>query len=145
MRAEQALQRVQEVDPTWRPEPSLHEGIEGRIAANEAAAREADAHYRDLQRDGVVLGPFAGESIPARGPERNFTVGERREINRIGEETGCHTCGTTNPGSVLNNFVPDHQLPNAVNRSGQSQRLYPQCINCSTNQGVWFLRGWSSR
>jgi hypothetical protein len=137
MRAEQALQRVREVDPNWRPQPSLHEGIEGRIAANEAAAQQADAHYRDLQRNGVVPGPFADESIPARGPERSFTADERRERNNIGSDAGCHTCGTTDAGTIRNNFVPDHQPPNALNQSGGLQRLYPQCLTCSLRQGSW--------
>ncbi|HST36575.1 MAG TPA: RHS repeat-associated core domain-containing protein, partial [Allosphingosinicella sp.] len=43
-------------------------------------------------------GPFAGRSIPARNPSRNFTRQERREINQIMRESGCHTCGTRNPG-----------------------------------------------
>ena len=44
-------------------------------------------------------GPFATESIPARGPQRNFTVSERNQINEIGLKSGCQTCGTTNPGT----------------------------------------------
>jgi RHS repeat-associated protein len=80
-------------------------------------------------------GEHAGESIPARGPQRDFRAGERAEVNRIGGETGCHTCGTSQPGTKSGNFVPDHQPPNRVNNAGDSQRLYPHCINCSRQQG----------
>lgn len=80
-------------------------------------------------------GPYAGNSIPARGPGRNFTAAERQQINQIGRNTGCHTCGTKNPGTVSGNFVPDHQPPNALNPPGGAQRLYPQCLRCSRAQG----------
>ncbi len=80
-------------------------------------------------------GPNAGESIPARGPQRDFTSGERDAINRIGQETGCHTCGSTNPGTKSGNFIPDHQPPNGLNPNNGPQELYPHCLNCSRVQG----------
>ena len=144
-RADEALRKVRERDPDWRPTPSLRENVEGEIRAREAEAQEAGARFRELQRAGIGPGPFAGESIPARGPERDFTAGECREINRIGRETGCHTCGTTEPGTESGNFIPDHQLPNARNSAGQSQRLFPQCQSCSRLQGLWISRERSSR
>ena len=81
-------------------------------------------------------GPFAGESIPAQSTAQTFTAAERAQINQIGSQTGCHTCGTTNPGTRSGNFVPDHQPPTALNTTGQPQQLYPQCINCSRQQGL---------
>lgn len=63
-------------------------------------------------------GPFADESVPARGPGRP-NAAEQREINRIGQETGCHTCGTTDPGTKSGNFVFDHQPPSAFNPPSQ--------------------------
>jgi RHS repeat-associated protein len=80
-------------------------------------------------------GPNAGDSIPARGPDRDFTPDERAKINDIGNATGCHTCGTTDPGTKSGNFVPDHQPPSALNPDGGSQNLYPQCLSCSRVQG----------
>jgi RHS repeat-associated protein len=80
-------------------------------------------------------GPHAGESIEARGPERDFTPAERDKIDEIGAETGCHTCGTTDPGTKSGRFVPDHQPPTAISEPGTPQRLYPHCINCSRVQG----------
>ena len=52
-------------------------------------------------------GPYAGESIPAQSTAQTFTAAERTQINQIGSQTGCHTCGTTNPATRSGNFVPD--------------------------------------
>jgi RHS repeat-associated protein len=82
--------------------------------------------------DTLEPGIFAGESIPARGAARNFTAAERNAINEIGNNTGCHTCGTTQAGTKSGNFVPDHQPPSAL---APSTDLYPQCIDCSRMQG----------
>ena len=89
-------------------------------------------------------GPYAGKSIPARSPAQKFTPAERAAINEIGETSGCHSCGTTNPGTKSGNFVPDHQPPSALNTTGAPQQLYPQCIDCSRQQGLaiaQWLRG----
>jgi hypothetical protein len=136
-RADDAIARVRELDPNWRPTPSFKESVEGSIRAYEAEAREAQARASELAKVGIGPGPFAGESIPARGPERNFTAAERREINRIGSETGCHTCATRDPETTSGNFVVDHQPPSALNSLGRSQQLYPQCLTCSLRQGGW--------
>ncbi len=79
-------------------------------------------------------GPFAGRSIPARGPGRDFTADERSEVNRIMWESGCHTCGTKVPGTISGNAIPDHQPASGLNALGVDQRLYPHCIDCSRAQ-----------
>lgn len=86
-------------------------------------------------RAAVGVGPYAGRSIPARSPGRNFTAAERAQINEIGRDTGCHTCGGKSPGTTRDNFVPDHQPATALNPQGGPQRLYPQCLGCSKRQG----------
>lgn len=138
--AESAIARIRELDPNWQPTPSAYESVEGRIRAYNAEAREAQTRASELASKGIGPGPFAGESIPARGPERNFTTTERDELNRIGSETGCHTCGTKIGGTPLGNFVVDHQPPSALNSLGRVQQLYPQCLTCSLRQGGW-IRG----
>jgi hypothetical protein len=80
-------------------------------------------------------GPFATESIPARGPQRSFTVSERNAINEIGMNSGCHTCGITTPATRRGNFIPDHQPANALNPTNGPQRLFPHCSQCSHRQG----------
>ena len=72
-----AVNRVHEPDRNWQPTPNLTETIEGEILAAESEAQEATARLQELAGVGIGRGPFAGESIPARGPSRNFTVGER--------------------------------------------------------------------
>lgn len=139
-RANAAIERVREIEPNWRPSASAYETIEGRITSAESEAREAEARWAELGRKGIVPGPYADESISARSPERNFTTAERAEINRIGSETGCHTCGTLDPATSRGNFVLDHQFPTALNFEGRAQRLFPQCQSCSLCQGG-YVRG----
>jgi hypothetical protein len=139
-RADGAIARVRELDPNWKPTPSAYESVDGLIRKYRADAQQAQDRASELGRIGIGPGPFAGESISARGPERDFTAAERREINRIGAETGCHTCGTLDPETTTGNFVADHQIPNALNPEGRAQRLYPQCLTCSLRQGP-FVRG----
>jgi hypothetical protein len=135
-----AVRRVQQLDPNWKPGPSLYETIDGEIAANEGATREAQDRLYELSRVGIGPGPFAVESQAARGPGRNWTAAEIRENNRIGRTYGCHTCGTKDPGTRSGNFFVDHQPPNARNNRGQPQRIFPHCMICSARQGNWLSR-----
>jgi hypothetical protein len=107
------------------------------ISAHRADALQAQDRIRELARAGIGPGPYAGKSIPARGLDRNFTAQERRELNDIGNTTGCHTCGTKTPGTTARNFVADHQPPSALNLRNLQQRLYSQCLTCSLRQGGW--------
>ncbi|MDF3811087.1 MULTISPECIES: hypothetical protein [Rhodopseudomonas] len=134
-RADSAIARIREVDPNWKPPESAYRTPEGMIQKNEAVALAAEMRASELAAGRALPGPYSGESIPARGPGRNFTAAERREINRIGAETGCHSCGTRDPGTTTGNFYIDHQFPNAINPSGRAQRLFPHCISCSARQG----------
>ncbi|MGZ3182660.1 MAG: RHS repeat domain-containing protein [Telluria sp.] len=93
------------------------------------------ASSTDGNKDTLKPGEHAGESVPARSPDRDFTKDERDKINQIGGSSGCHTCGSTDPGTSSGNFVPDHQPPNALNPTGGQQQLYPHCLNCSRVQG----------
>lgn len=135
VQAQGAIARVRELDPTWKPTPSEYQTVSGLIESYRADARQAQERASDLASRGIGTGPFAGESLPARDSGRNFTSNERRDINRIGSETGCQTCGTTIPGTPRGNFIIDHQPPSALNYTARAQRLYPQCLTCSLIQG----------
>jgi hypothetical protein len=129
---------VRERDPNWKLQPSAYgTGIESEIRRAEDIAAEALARVSYLQGYGIGPGAYAGESIPARGPGRNFSAAERREAIRIWNETGCHTCGTFDPGTISRNPVLDHQMSNKWNPLGRQQRLFPQCQTCSNTQGGW--------
>jgi RHS repeat-associated protein len=97
------------------------------------------------KRDTLQPGPYAGDSIPARGPDRDFTREERNKINEIGSKTGCHTCGSKDPGTKSGDHVLDHQPANALNPSGGAQRLYPHCLTCSRIQGGQVRAGQSRK
>ena len=48
-----ALARVREIDPSWRPTPSVYESAEGAIAARQAEFREAQSRLVELLRDAI--------------------------------------------------------------------------------------------
>ena len=85
--------------------------------------------------DLTQIGPFAGDSIPAQSKSQKFSTEERVKINAIGRNTGCHSCGTTDPGTKSGNFIPDHQPVSNTVPDGTPQVLYPQCRQCSLAQG----------
>ena len=93
-----------------------------------------DAYWKDTI-DPTEKGPFADGCIPARSKSQQFTADEREQINEIGRRTGCHTCGSTDPGTRSGNFIPDHQPVSATVPDGTPQVLYPQCKRCSCVQG----------
>ena len=139
-RAQKMVRAVREFDPWWRPTTSsVYQTIEGQIAAFQARAREAEARLFELRSNGIGPGRFGSEWIWARGPERDFTPAEREIINQAGYTFGCHTCGTKKPGTTYGNYIPDHQVPTALNLSGRLQRLYPHCVGCSSNQGLFII------
>jgi hypothetical protein len=101
----------------------------------QAEMEDAQGDAISTENDTLVPGPFADGSIPARGPERDFTAEERRAVNDIGNSTGCHTCGSRVPGTTSGNWIPDHQPPSQLNEGGGAQQLYPHCKKCSNSQG----------
>jgi RHS repeat-associated protein len=116
---------------------AIYEGSTSVSSTIQSASLDSNNSFDTLQP-----GPYAGESIPARGPGQIFTTAERNEIDRIGYSTGCHTCGSTNPGTVSGHFIPDHQPPSVLNYNNSTQYLYPQCIECSRRQGGQALELW---
>ena len=80
-------------------------------------------------------GPYAQEFIPAPNSGKQFSENVREQIDRIGYSSGCHSCGTKDPGTKSHHFIPDHQPPSALRRPGQPQKLYPHCLSCSRSQG----------
>ena len=113
----------------------LYDWMHNEQADNDAAANGGATSGEKDRPSTLRPGLHAGDSIPARGPDRDFTPGERENINEIGDRTGCHTCGASEPGTKSGNWIPDHQKPSALNPEGEPQRLYPQCLHCSQVQG----------
>ena len=82
-------------------------------------------------------GPFATESIPARGPERIWNASEKAFAASPGR---CHTCGTTTSGTKNGSWVLDHQPASKLNLSKATQELFKQCLPCSRRQGGEVLK-----
>lgn len=61
---------------------------------------------------------YAVESITARGPGRDWTAQEIREINRIGNTYGCHTCNAKQSGYNSGTWVKDHLPVSTFNNGG---------------------------
>lgn len=80
--------------------------------------------------------PTREELEAAGGAEQTFNGAERSAIDQFGYDTGCPTCGSTDPGTVSGHFVPDHQPVSALNHDGLPQDLYPQCLASSREQGL---------
>jgi hypothetical protein len=142
-RARDVLERVRERDPDLAADALSGPGCRRsdprhrRRGAGGASAllRAAAGRHRPRPfRRRVNPGARAGARFQERGAPRD---------QRIGRDTGCHTCGTTEAGTLRDNFVVDHQLPNAWNSRSSPQRLYPHCAGCSARQGnrlLWNMR-----
>ncbi len=122
---------------TWAADRAVRSGqpidIQAYVGATVLFAAVSGGDHRFGRT--LTPGRYAVESIPARGPGRDFTAKERAEIDRIGQKYGCHTCGTKDPGTVDDHFIPDHQPPSRLNVNEEPQRLYPHCLSCSRVQG----------
>jgi hypothetical protein len=109
-----------------------------------------DAHTHILSTHGQVN--IAGKPVCIWGGNglcvldidgsRNFEQ-YRAEVDRLGKEYGCHTCGRFqgedspfNPqyGKPAQHWVCDHQPPLGIIPEATSFQLYPQCIDCSQAQ-----------
>jgi hypothetical protein len=62
-------------------------------------------------------------------------MAEKRAVTAQGNEYGCQTCGTKDPGTKSGFFVNDHHPANLLTLPGEQQTLYPQCMSCSNKQG----------
>ncbi len=100
-------------------------------------ARNFDSLYRAVAK--VVLdayatlhpGPYAGKSLPTDGPGR-ITTAQQKEVDRIGNAAGCHTCGAKTPGTKSGHWIGDHQPSRAF--GDPEMRYYPHCDTCSHRQ-----------
>jgi hypothetical protein len=133
-RASEAISRVHELDPHWRPSPALTDprDIESRISRNENDAREANARYSELLRDkyGDIALANSGHSIPSatlngprarvlerddaetrRGAERENETADILWLNNHNVEQKPRVPGPKNPdyridGELFDNYAP---------------------------------------
>ena len=134
-------------DPVNRTDPSgenawddflkaVGNAVSGAVQYERAHAENPNDGYTQKPQpkpSTLTPGPNAKGSVPATGPKA--TPDQRKAVNEIGDQSGCHTCGATTPGTKSGSWVPDHQPPtNLPGRDGE-QQLYPQCLSCSRTQG----------
>lgn len=131
-RLQQNLTAIRRIDPNWKPTPQLYETVPGYLRALEWNVREAQFRLFELSGHRAGPGPFAAERVPMESGSLRPTIAQRRELDRIGRENGCHWCGTRNPGTKNGHFVGDHQAPRSVENP---TFYYPQCVGCSRSQG----------
>jgi hypothetical protein len=120
-RAEDAVRRMREIEPNWRPRPSLSEGVEGAILTNESVAREAQARLAELGRP-------VGRVLPARAFRSNRgLIGTR--IKGAGKEV--RTTTEAEFDRLLEQVVSQAKRDDLVSRN------YPgQCYR--TSDGITF-------
>jgi hypothetical protein len=77
MSANRAVERVQEVDPTWTRPSGVHNTIEGEIAQQQYVARAANERYAEIQAGGYGANRIPeGEPLPPIAPVRPPTWNE---------------------------------------------------------------------
>jgi hypothetical protein len=139
-REEQAIARVREREPVWKPTPGFYNnGIESAIRRSNDRTLEAEHRLIELIENGIGFGPHYCEGIPARGASRNWTTSETEQNNRNFQNYGCHTCGTKYAGTPHGNAVRDHQPSIALKFPGGPQLIVPHCASCSARQGYWLM------
>jgi hypothetical protein len=81
---------------------------------------------------------WATRSVPSSGPGK-ILQSERDQLNPIGNQSGCHSCGAASPGTKSGNWIGDHQPVSRMVPAGTPQVLYPHCQACSNTQGLWII------
>lgn len=127
-----AVARTRKIDPSWRPRPQAYESVEGYIQANESTRLEAELQFFRLTGRPVAPGPFAKEWIELAPGQTRISEWQRRKLDAIGQQFGCHGCGSVGNLTRNGHSVRDHQVPKAI---GQPTRILPHCVYCSVRQG----------
>jgi hypothetical protein len=90
-----AIARVREIEPNWRPKPSTHENVEGLIQTYEREVREAETRLAELTTMGSVLVHLplgrsrraAQREISRRRNARTFiALGTKQAVTRVVQE-----------------------------------------------------------
>lgn len=115
MSARESARRVREIDPTWRPRPSLTgpNSVEGAIARAEGEAREAQNRLSELAR--ARIGDNQGPPLDPPGPRASTGMSELpphealrsfRSITGM-PDIGERSASRSSEGTVAFTFVDD--------------------------------------
>ncbi|WP_170109759.1 RHS repeat domain-containing protein, partial [Melghirimyces profundicolus] len=84
----------------------------------------------------LYLGEFAEKGVYwPKGKSRNWTSPVKRKNQEIGEEFGCHSCGSKDAKNIWGTFIRDHNPANAINEGKVDVYVFPHCDVCSKRQG----------
>jgi hypothetical protein len=100
-RARALMREVQRHDPNWRPTPSIYEGVEGEILANESNALQAAARLRELQQSEPVHGPMEEILLPN---------GQHVGMQHRRASGGVRTVTPSEFGNLLETLAPGAQV-----------------------------------
>src|SRR5262249_35808842 len=75
---------------------SFGQSAVGALPADTSVTATASESGSVTETSTLRPGPYATESVPARGSGRNWNASERNFAAAQGQ---CHTCGTTSPGT----------------------------------------------
>jgi len=115
---------------------ALEGAVVGEGAAIEGAAEAEGSEVAAASRPTTLKpGPFASESVPARGPARDFTRAEREAIKPARKGYRMSYVRLEGPRYKVGGLRPRSPASQLANPSSETQRLYPQCIACSRRQG----------
>lgn len=116
--------------------------------------KQVKSEIRDKLKSPLLKpGPNARKSTTASDPDR-VTASDQREVDRIGNEYGCHHCTSKGDSGKTEGWVGDHMPPTELIRAGKTNKslnrllleagfpttlnnqvLYPQCLDHSRSQG----------
>lgn len=120
---------------TINPSKSSASRTLANIAKIKAEIAELDKYIKDkLKHPTLRPGPCAEEALDTASYA--VSSSQRRSTQPLGRTHGCHTCCSQRAQRAR--FRADHQPPSTLIRLGLRkgpQQLYPQCRNCSNEQG----------
>jgi hypothetical protein len=107
-RASEAISRVRELDPEWRPTPALTEpqNIEGQIARNVSDAREANLRYADLLRARI------GDNNPPKDPLKELSTSRTQSTSSTLNNEWSRGFDPTNLQDKIRNYLLEAENPN---------------------------------
>ena len=95
------VREVQRRDPTWKPRPSLYEGVEGQILANQSEAQQGRARLRELGV-GEVRAPSMQQILLRDGrPVGSQNARSRVDVRTVTREELNNLLESTSPGAGL--------------------------------------------
>jgi hypothetical protein len=128
-RAATESSRLRQLDPDWRPQPSMYETIEGEIEHLESVARQARARHDELTRDAI--------------PGFNPTWGSNRLLKEMQDRGFRYERPATGQGKIYQNEATGDKIrimkrPARRKRTdGEAKHLFEEYYRYKPKDGKW--------